>query len=49
MTKLETNKLKQITGGEITVWGCVIVAAIIVFAAGVIKGYTNPESCNSNG
>lgn len=48
MTKLDRKKLKQITGGEITVWGCVLVAAIVIFASGIIKGYTNPESCNND-
>lgn len=46
MTKLENKKLREISGGEITVWGCVAVAAILIFASGIIKGYTHPKHCN---
>lgn len=47
MIKLNKSKLRNITGGEITVWGCIAVATIVVFVSGVIKGYTHPKRCNN--
>ena len=44
MKKLEKEELKKIDGGGI--FGITIIAAIGVFLAGVLDGFTRPLSCN---
>lgn len=47
MKRLNSGKLQRIVGGEVTVLGCIIVATIVVFASGIIKGYTHPKGCEN--
>lgn len=44
MKKIKENKLKRIKGGFSTLT-FIGITAIIAFLVGVVKGYTNPESC----
>lgn len=46
LNKIENEDLKKIKGGfEVNAWIVLGIAAIIVFASGVISGITNPERC----
>lgn len=46
LNKIETEDLKKIKGGfEVNAWIVLGIAAIVVFASGVISGITNPERC----
>ena len=47
LKEIEPEKLDKITGGTaISIWTGIVIAAIVVFIAGVIEGITNPERCN---
>lgn len=45
MEILDKERLEKINGGS--VWTGIAVAAIIVFLAGVLEGFTNPGRCNN--
>lgn len=47
MKKIQNKEeLSKIIGGELTIWTCLGIGALIVFITGIITGYTYPESCN---
>ncbi len=46
MKKLENNKLKEITGGFITLKAASLIGAGIVFIIGVVDGFVRPLKCN---
>ena len=47
MQKIENKEeLLKITGGELTVWTCLAISAVVIFITGIITGYTYPEPCN---
>lgn len=46
MRLIEEEELEKVTGGGISVWAGVGIAAIVVFLAGVIEGITNPSRCH---
>ena len=46
MYELTNNELKQIKGGGITLGGCLLIIAGIVFIIGVIDGYIRPLPCH---
>ena len=46
MVELKDNKLDKISGGGIEWVGIGVgIAALIIFIAGIIEGYTNPGRC----
>ncbi len=47
MNIIDDNKLDTIKGGAVSpVLVVAIVSAVVIFIAGVIEGFTNPEKCN---
>lgn len=47
MKLINEKELDSIKGGAVSpVLVVVIVSAVVVFLAGVIDGFTNPEKCN---
>lgn len=43
LKEIEPEKLDKITGGTaISIWTGIVIAAIVVFIAGVIEGLTKP-------
>ncbi len=46
MKKINTEELKNIEGGGISVWGAIGIGAAVVFAIGVIDGFFRPLKCN---
>ncbi len=45
MDKLEKEKLENVTGGGISVWGIFGIIAAVVFIVGVIDGISRPVKC----
>ncbi len=45
--KLEKEELEKISGGEIGTWVYLIVTSIIIFASGIITGYTHEKPCGN--
>jgi lactobin A/cerein 7B family class IIb bacteriocin len=45
MYNLTDEKLKQVSGGGITVAGWTAIGAALVFVVGVIDGYIRPYKC----
>ena len=47
MTKINEEKLKNITGGEISAWAVVGIISAVVFALGVVDGFIHPKGCDA--
>ncbi len=45
--KLKDEELEKVNGGEVGMWVYLIVTSIIIFASGVITGYTHGKPCNN--
>ncbi len=45
MENIDYKTMESITGGS---WGgiALVVTAVVIFIAGLINGYTNPERCD---
>ena len=46
MEELKKEKLKEITGGGLTLWSAIGIGAGIVFLIGVIDGFVRPLPCH---
>ena len=46
MQKVDDLSLTKVTGG-ISIIGVIAIAAIIIFIAGVLEGYTDPGECGN--
>ena len=46
MQRMDNNSLGKINGG-FSVWTGLAIAAIVVFIAGILEGFTNPKECNN--
>ncbi|MBQ7136803.1 MAG: hypothetical protein IJO43_02350 [Bacilli bacterium] len=46
MLEINSNELKNIKGGGITIWGGIGIASGILFLIGVIDGFVRPLKCN---
>ncbi len=45
--KLSDESLEKIEGGEVGIWVYLIVTSVIIFASGIINGYTHVKPCNN--
>lgn len=45
--KINDEELEKINGGEAGLWIYLIVTSIIVFASGVLQGYTHGKECGN--
>ena len=46
MQRMDNNSLAKINGG-FSVWTGLAIAAIVVFIARILEGFTNPKECNN--
>ena len=47
MVELQEQELLEVKGGSISAITVIGIGALVVFLAGLISGYTNPEKCNN--
>lgn len=45
--EIKNDKLKRIDGGGLSFLAGVGIVSLVVFIAGVIDGYVNPEKCKN--
>lgn len=46
MEELSKEKLENLKGGGISIWGAITIVTGVVFLIGVIDGFVRPLPCN---
>ncbi len=49
MKELKKEEMLEVNGGASTIFIASVIGTIITFVVGALKGYSNPEKCNTLG